>query len=408
MRRLSLLPLVIGILFFTGLEVWPAHAATNGGIIVGGTITDKQGQYRWGSMRIKGTVWLDENVDGIRQPSEPALAGSQLIFVVGGPKHEPVEYKVRAFYLKPGAEPVEDALTFHYSHLGCANLVIPPEKAGKVRLTVDIRVLSLKVRYENQDAPPLNWPLADGHFFKETAHPSHSYCDAGFSVTNADGIPFWDTWQRLGLENVGYPISNRYIWRGFVTQAFQKAIMQWQPGRGVFFVNIFDELHDAGLDEELRFQFSTPRQLDPSFDYTYPVDYQDWVWAEIVGRRIALLDANPAIKEKYYSAPAPLLQYGLPTSRVKDHGNQLVIRTQRAVFRQWKQDVPWARAGEVTVANSGDIAKALDRLTCWKPDGLGTSTTLCKHLFFSEEVVKNWDPPALIPHTTGFVGVRPP
>ena len=52
MRRLSLLPLVIGLLFFTGLEVWPAHAATNGGIIVGGTITDKQGQYRWGSMRM--------------------------------------------------------------------------------------------------------------------------------------------------------------------------------------------------------------------------------------------------------------------------------------------------------------------------------------------------------------------
>ena len=75
--------------------------------------------------------------------------------------------------------------------------------------------------------------------------------------------------------------------------------------------------------------------------------------------RLALLDANQAIIERYYAAPEPLLQYGLPTSRVEDYGNVLVIRTQRAVFQQWKEDVPWAKAGEVTIANGGDIAKEL-------------------------------------------------
>ena len=35
----------------------------------------------------------------------------------------------------------------------------------------------------------------------------------------------------------------------------------------------------------------------------------------------------------------------------------LVVRCQRAVFQQWKQAVPWARAGDVTVANAGDIVK---------------------------------------------------
>ena len=30
---------------------------------------------------------------------------------------------------------------------------------------------------------------------------------------------------------------------------------------------------------------------------------------------------------------------------------------QRAVIQQWKVDVPWARAGETTVANGGDVAK---------------------------------------------------
>jgi hypothetical protein len=36
-----------------------------------------------------------------------------------------------------------------------------------------------------------------------------------------------------------------------------------------------------------------------------------------------------------------------------------VVRTQRAVLQLWKHDEPWARAGDVTVANGGDLAKAL-------------------------------------------------
>ena len=52
-----------------------------------------------------------------------------------------------------------------------------------------------------------------------------------------------------------------------------------------------------------------------------------------------------------------MVLYGLPTSRVVDNGNHNVIRLQRAVIQQWKVDVPWARAGPVTVANGGDVGK---------------------------------------------------
>ena len=48
-----------------------------------------------------------------------------------------------------------------------------------------------------------------------------------------------------------------------------------------------------------------------------------------------------------------------PTSPVEDFGDALAIRTQRAVLLEWKVDMPWAPAGEVTVANSGEIAKQL-------------------------------------------------
>ena len=346
-------------------------------------------------MRIGGTVWLDENADGIRQPSEPALPGSQLVFAVPkiqGSGYE--QYEVNAFYLKPGAEPVRKANNFYYSHIGCASLIIPPREAGRVKLTVDIRVLSINIMYGNVPSPPRNWPLVDGHFFRETADPSYWACDAGFAVTNADGIPFWDTWQRLSLENVGYPISNRYMWRGLVAQAFQKAIMQWRPGKGVIFVNVFDELHDAGKDDLLRDRWATPLALefDPVFDLIA------WDWDEAAKWSLDLLDDNEAIKERYYSSPNPLLQFGLPTSRVEDMGNHFAIRTQGAVFQQWKEDVPWAKDGEVTIANGGEISKALDA-TCesrytWRR---------CTHLFFSEVPLENQDPMALMPQHVDLI-----
>ena len=171
-----------------------------------------------------------------------------------------------------------------------------------------------------------NWPLFDGHFFTETAVRG---CESGFSVTNAGGITFWDAWQRLGLENVGYPISHRFKWKGLVTQVFQNAAFQWRPGKGVFLVDVFDELDDAGLEDALRGRWRTPVRLDASFDAGKS-------GKEMERDRLALLDGNEAIRERYYAAPDPLLQYGLPTSRAEDLGNVIVLRTQRALFQQWK------------------------------------------------------------------------
>ena len=62
-------------------------------------------------------------------------------------------------------------------------------------------------------------------------------------------------------------------------------------------------------------------------------------------------------KTVIFHAADPMTFYGLPTSAVVDNGNHYAIRLQRAVIQQWKVDVPWAKAGEVTVANGGDVAK---------------------------------------------------
>ena len=235
----------------------------------------------------------------------------------------------------------------------------------------------------------LNWPVADGHFFKEAAVSdpdlygfpgNYKWRDGGFTVTNGDGIPFLDTWKRLGLENVGYPISHRFMWRGFVNQAFQTLIMQWQPGKGVVFVDIFGELHPTGRDVWLRKRFATPHQMPASLDADKSREARQ-------SAGLALLNANPAIRERYFSACNPLLQFGLPTSKVEDMGNHYAIRTQKTVFQQWKEDVPWAKAGEVTLANGGDIAEWFR--TCeWR-----IRRVYCTYLFFSEEVAVRSDRP---------------
>ncbi|MGB0388457.1 MAG: hypothetical protein ACPGWR_26865 [Ardenticatenaceae bacterium] len=189
-------------------------------------------------------------------------------------------------------------------------------------------------------------------FFTETAGG-----EGGYSVCDDDQAAFKTAFDNWGLQKVGYPISRRYVRDGFVTQAFQKAIMQWrQDGNYVALVNIFDDLHNDGFDDTLFAVRQTPYQLPDGWDG------EGLTFEEVVAKRQALLDANSALRDAYFEADNPLLFYGLPTSEVEDMDNHYAIRLQRAVLQQWKEDVPWASAGQVTIANGGDITKELDAL----------------------------------------------
>ena len=377
--------LMLGLLLASLLAISPAYA--------------DEDDDKWNErVTIRGEIWLDENADGRRQPSEPLVPNVRASTSVNGyygphtkidkPGHFTLEVRpyhkttgggphtpgaivwVRFYHLKQGDEPVWDSVSGKdHTHVGCGSLSVEP---GEVERTMNVGLLKIG-----------NFPIAEGRFFNEG-----SWCGKGYSVTNADAIPFWDTLQRLGLENVGYPLSQRFRWKGFVIQIFQRAIMQWQPGKGVFLVNILDELTGTGddrvlqrigegalrvypswnmhnEDDILHLGWAAPGRIDPSiFDAGKS-------WDEIVGDRLALLEDNPAIKEKYYAAPDPLLLYGLPTSRIEDYGHFLAIRTQRTVLYQWKRnvpwprsivavekwkkDTPWAKAGEATIANGGQI-----------------------------------------------------
>jgi hypothetical protein len=193
-----------------------------------------------------------------------------------------------------------------------------------------------------------DWDISGGHFFTQTGGAAGK----GYAVTDADGVGFWSAFQQLGgVEVVGYPVSQRFSHGGFVTQAMQKAVFQWRPdSKSVAFVNVFDDLAGAGKDQFLLDVRQTPKGVPFPSEAGKPFD-------EVVKIRQAALDARPAMKAMYFAAKDPILQYGLPTSQITDMGNHYAIRLQRAVIQEWKQDVPWAKAGQATVANGGDIGK---------------------------------------------------
>jgi plastocyanin len=178
-------------------------------------------------------------------------------------------------------------------------------------------------------------PAAGEQMFPET----------GFSISDADGVLFLSEFRRLGsVQAVGYPASKRFQWDGFTVQVFQRVIFQWRADvRQAYFVNVFDRLNELGKDDWLLAAKQTPKH-DPTLGD--------------LAARLRLLDERPAIKAKFYDVVGDALQAnGAPTSRVQDMGNHYALRAQRVVFQEWKEDVPWAKRGQVTVALGGDIAK---------------------------------------------------
>jgi S1-C subfamily serine protease len=199
-------------------------------------------------------------------------------------------------------------------------------------------------------AQALDFPISDGWFFTQGATDTQDPLD-GFAVVDDGQARFWSAFQENGgVAGVGYPISRRFSWDGFTTQVMQKAVFQWRPESGsTAFINVFDDLSRRGHDAALA------ALLVPETESF--ADEATLGFNEIVQKRIALLEVEPQLLATYRSVPDPLLSYGLPTSRVRQYEGLRSIRLQRAVLQLWTSDFPWARAGTVTVANGGDLAK---------------------------------------------------
>ncbi|HUZ78366.1 MAG TPA: hypothetical protein VMV93_12375 [Chloroflexota bacterium] len=190
-----------------------------------------------------------------------------------------------------------------------------------------------------------DYDIPGGHFYTQTN--SNAGPNYGYRITNERGIGFWDQFQKLGgFTALGYPASRRFQLDGFFVQATQKYLLQWRPEVSqVYFVNVFDKLHDQGKDAALQQQFGIPAQVDPSVDQA---------------TRLGWLNADPAIAAKFGTGPAALQTNGLPTSQITPAGPFSIIRAERDAIQKWNSAGPGGiTPGTVSVVNGGDVAKTL-------------------------------------------------
>lgn len=203
-----------------------------------------------------------------------------------------------------------------------------------------------------------DYAVPQGHFYSQTNGSPRGDSGGGFSITDASGIPFWTYFQgHGGVDVLGYPVSQRFTWDGYVCQATQRAVLQWNAATGqVQLVNIFDYLSQTGRDPWLLNSHLAPRAaLSPREEAaTGPIDFLTLAHA-----RFAWLYKDPALFSRYFGTPDYYAVFGLPTSPIQDLGPYLAIRTQRAVLYHWKQPVPWADSRGVSVGLAGDLFKEL-------------------------------------------------
>ncbi|MYB15721.1 MAG: SH3 domain-containing protein [Chloroflexi bacterium] len=224
----------------------------------------------------------------------------------------------------------------------------PAAAALRASILLALLAVALAVPAQAQEA---EYAVPGGRFFTQTGGDTPDPGD-GYAVVDDSEARFWTAFEEFGgVAEVGYPVSRRFIWDGFVTQVMQKAVFQWRPGeQATAFVNVFDDLHRLGYDARLADEL-VPEQED--------FDESGLAWPQILEQRIALLDEEPLLRRVYLASGDYLRHFGLPTSRVRNYSGLRAIRLQRAVLQLWLDDFPWARAGTVTVANGGDLAKQL-------------------------------------------------
>ena len=192
----------------------------------------------------------------------------------------------------------------------------------------------------------LDFWVPDGRFFADIESAS----GAGFDVIDDEQARFWTAFQSLGgQEALGRPISQRFSLDGFLVQAFERGVLQWDPAnQATNVLNTLDVLHQAGYEEWLAAEprripahQGLPEDAGASFD-------------QVVQNHLAILDnADAGIREAFEGTPNWLARLGLPIAYA-DYGDLRVLRAQRGVLRQSVTD---GQVGAVEVVGAGALAR---------------------------------------------------
>ncbi|HEY7065959.1 MAG TPA: hypothetical protein VII06_31085 [Chloroflexota bacterium] len=199
----------------------------------------------------------------------------------------------------------------------------------------------------------IDWAIPNGWFYTQVQGQATGPDARGYAVSDANGMRFWSEYQRLGGPTLlGYPVSRRYTTDNGAAQVFQRALLRYDQNADRIVVSqLLDRLSREGRDGDLETRWSIP-----PLEMPVPADAPP----ELVDDRLNVLLADyPALRAYYDSAPDGRGLFGAPTSGVQDAGDFYVVRFQNGALQLWKRDMPWAKAGDVTAANIGEIAAAL-------------------------------------------------
>ncbi len=238
---------------------------------------------------------------------------------------------------------------------------IAPKLATDTDIAAEVAAPAPEVSVPSQGD---DFSIANGHFYPQAR--GDRPLSFGYTILDDDLCPCYTQFVALGgVGALGYPASQPYREGAFVYQATQGVLLQWNPAAGVMNIaNVFDILSANGFDDHLEVKSQIPRSFDWSSDDGRPFEGTDGIvenhFNVIFNPRSddseVMRAARPALRATYLANPQWLLQYGLPMG-IKEYGNVIVVRGQRAAFQYWRENVPWAAAGQVTKVLGGDVYK---------------------------------------------------
>ena len=125
-----------------------------------------------------------------------------------------------------------------------------------------------------------DFDIPNGHFYGE-ANGFGGAGGTGYSILDDQSASLWSEFQRLGgIQRVGYPVTNRFMHRGFLTQAFQKMVLQWRPELNASVpVNVLDDMSVRGVDGFIDAFRQVPAPADTGADAGLP-------WDKVVERHV--------------------------------------------------------------------------------------------------------------------------
>ena len=78
-------------------------------------------------------------------------------------------------------------------------------------------------------------------------------------------------------------------------------------------------------------------------------------WNDYAQVQLSFLESQPRLKAAYWSVDDPIRHFGLPLGPVTETPNGIQLKTNYASFQISKRDTPFAKTGDLTVSNAGDL-----------------------------------------------------